>query len=1463
MGKLYGSSAPLSQTFTFNGNAPIDDRIAVKSIDDLQSINAYKGLFVFVEDENEYYSYTLNNIYEYEWQKAQFGSSGEVTGAVYETLLALQAEVAKLRNSFLYGITSYQGEDTAASRVVEGLREVDDKEPLWAIDEDDLSILEDLKDDLNSKTIIKPLDGTKLDVTVDGVLGIEKAVWEDEVDILKSDRASKHILYMASSSDDIQIEYGNILNNSTNLISLKDLTGDVKVDSYHYMIITSRMLDHKGYRYVYISIDNNRDGSNIVHGYYNNGKLQTQPSYVEDDMYISKIYFNNLQLSKLNFYVKAQDFSNEVIPSAPKEQDYKYMAAHLTIREVANDEQLEKIKLQLLQPELVWIANTHELKINTKDGLYTIGASKGSTPDTEETMANIKEALQDMGIIYNDASKSISLAKVEDVTFVRSDNQQYKVAVDSDGNLCTELQSTGQLKTLVDKAKTKIKEFPKAADGVTELFTNKSVKAFSAKILYTIKALTCPLPDDGREDNEENHIEYWKSTHTAKISADWGLYADRIKIGSIYVKGNIANNACGCSHAYIELENTSDEDFPIDGCKMFFINGDTVISKEVYGVIPAGSTFLIRGKKYRDYEECIIKVKTYDIEWPEFDTTSADLTGNIGLMFVYNEGLTLTNGFPTGMVAACVDQNDQWNLNDTTTYPYVYDYRYIDSMIVNVAAGNNVFSPYKVSATATTTAHNSIIKNTFELDPAKQAFQGLTAKDSSRIRNAKAQDIQIVNLAAKQIVFDKSFIIRNVDIYTPKASFEKKNIITDKTQPDTIKPNAVTCSFGINIHTTRCFNWVSLNESNEFVFIKNGNKWERFESYGGNNHDIPGVFKKKKLATATENEAKANAENIIYSRLKGTFPGTNYKYVVHKCIIYCDNAVSTPTTYTYVVGRAGADGNPDMQFCSEEQTFTLYPTTYVPRIYQTSDQQGFHWIEYQVWAAAAIELNKKIEDDCAKEQIIPVLVNTGDMTQNGTRINEWLDYYNGGKCLFTHLEQMNVVGNNDLCNADHSILGTGDDNGKINPYFFHVFYCYEQPDPEKFIFNNIYVPSIYYFGNTKYKFLMMNSEVAYGTCEQMYSPGTVVNIYTGYTISTSADFEQTYVYEQPGTPTPIYETLYKWFNTNNSGVTWVVACHEMPFTVITHPNLKTINQGISRSIDGAKKSLVGSHLNQINANDIKGSYWFSRLLEYFNVKLCIGGHKHTYVCTFPLRENFKWIDNEGVAHHSTDEQYTMPASLKDDINITWKDSTEANNLYNSTKLPLYYDYINMLPPEEKDTAEVVRTLSESGATIFRPLLGTKGSKGTPASELNHVTYLMCQATGYKVKSNKELPSSYQFFSKVVAGTSTASAQKSQLYPMYVIVEFDGTDIKAKLVRIGNIFKINETKGTESFGQNAVNTKPVTIEYLSGSDLRTMQVESNTTTAEKTRWKTKKQIEESSGSLTEYVYDSTFKPTSNG
>jgi hypothetical protein len=41
----------------------------------------------------------------------------------------------------------------------------------------------------------------------------------------------------------------------------------------------------------------------------------------------------------------------------------------------------------------------------------------------------------------------------------------------------------------------------------------------------------------------------------------------------------------------------------------------------------------------------------------------------------------------------------------------------------------------------------------------------------------------------------------------------------------------VTCSFGKNPYTTRCFNWISGGLFDEYVFIKQGNTWIKFESY--------------------------------------------------------------------------------------------------------------------------------------------------------------------------------------------------------------------------------------------------------------------------------------------------------------------------------------------------------------------------------------------------------------------------------------------------------------------------------------------------------------------------------------------------------------------------------------------------------------------------------------------------------
>ncbi len=1364
---------------------------------DISSQEDLYRTFIPIEDGAEKLEYTNSNYTKIANVKdaldAALASDGTgiISLAILSTLQSLQTEVAKLRNSFKYGITSYQGQDTAQGEVVNGMQEVDDKEPLWAIEESDLNYLSDLECPLNSKHRLEVDKGT-VDVSTEGVLGIEKAHFDTEA-VYSELPDTKQIMYLAADQPTVKVTLSNA--DATTEIDFSTLSTNT-VQQYHWLFILSKQYNGLGKQYVYISISNNITGATVLEGYWNGTGLQDSLYDLGVDYNISSVSFENLHLTKMNFYSKEQDFSSEVIPSAPKEQDYKYSAAHITIREVESDSQLESVKKHLLCPELVWVADTQKLKINTKKGIFTIGSSSDSKTD-EKTMAEIIEALNDMGIIYNDSSNSLALNNVEEIKFISANGDTYKVGIDSEGELVSKKVEDALLSSYVSAAKSI--NFPSTGNSTTESFTTPSVKAFAAKIFYTIKALKYPI-EDGVTDTPENHVAAWQSVNTSNVTKDWKLYSDRVKIGQVYMKGTSDNPKS--SHAYIELENTSDENFPLDGCVIYFYNVDKVYSLELNGTIPAGGTYLIRGTQYIDYDDAYIKVKTYDIEWLDLDTTSA-MSGDVGFMLVYKDAdLALTDGFPSGMISSLTadDSRNIWGLTasqvnvSTGAYPYVYDYHYIDSICITSISAGSKFSPLKGQYAK---GSNSICKNVFELDPAKQAFQALATSDSSRIRGVKASDTQIVSLDKQQMVFDKSYVIRNRDVYTPKASYEGKNIITDKTHPDTEKPNMVTCSFGIDMATTRCFNWISLNEAAEFVFIKTSTGWERFESYGGHNHDIAGEFTKKSINPGND--------QIVYNRMTGIFPGTTISYVGHKCILN-HAVVTTPTTYTYIVGRAGLDGNPDMDHCSDEYTFTLYPSDYTPRVYQITDQQGFHWIEYQVWNAAAIALNEQIVKDCANSKIIPVLINTGDMTQNGTRINEWLDYYNAGLPLFKHLEQMNVVGNNDLCNADESILGTGDDNGKINPYYFHLFYCYEQPDVDDFIFNDIYIPSTYYFGTDKYKFLMVNSEVTYNACKSMYTPDKLTNVYTGYTMATSTS-DDAFVQVYNSDKTPIYNILYDWLNYNKD-VTWIAVCHEMPFTVVTHANLNTSTKDKSRSIDASKGSLVGSHLNQLYQYDLKGLNWFSRLLEYFGVKLCIGGHKHTYVCTFPLRENFTFNGKS-----SKTEQYTMPETLETD-DVTWEDAD--NSGYNSTKLPASY-VSSATAVEVKDN-------------IISPLV-------TCSNSLNHVTYLMCQATGYKVKSNKELPSASQVFAKVVAGTASSAAQMSQLYPMYAVVEFED-GIKAKLIRLGNILTIDtKTKYTESFNLQSINTSALTTEYLPALGIHATVVEDNTVYASGSAWTT--------------------------
>lgn len=1264
--------------------------------------------------------------------------NGDYLNILFSAIRKLQAEVSKLRNSFRYGISSYTGTDVAMSAIVSEYDDIEEDEPLWSIEEDDLSGIDDATVDFEAP-FIPFTSEAPIDYDQSGFAGITGIAYTTDVVKNAYSEIDDTKLFCYLTVDQPNVKF--YLDNET-YIDVSALTAYRPTNErYNICCLVSRKMkveteseEEYGKNYVWISVGYFNTNRTIAEGYYNfeTGKLQKALYEVDEKYSIFKVELRALNIYKFNAYSKYQDFSHEIIQSKPDDSDYKYRAAHITIRSVATQDELESIEDRLLQDELVFQEDKKILWINGKNGLCPISGS-GSSTDNGMTQQEMIEKLQELGIVYID-EKGLQLSDVSDITFINGDTgKKFKFSVNSEGELnSTELPDV----TLSQRIA--------ALSGTgRSVKTTNDIRGFVSKI-FASEAGIDPT-----------------------TTADTKLNSDRIKIGAIYCP-RVGNTKFGCSHAFVELENTSDKDFPLDGCFLHYLhpNKDNFAQLDVEhlaldGILPAGGTYLIRGKQYADPKidaDVFINVDTFDKEWY--------INGEL-IDFVNDGthcyGFALTYGDKVGDVeinAATVFITEN---SGNSNSPCLYAWNYIDSIVLN--AHPNVTSGTWGGSYVSVDRPNMIIRNTFELDPAKQAYQALTKCDSSRYKFQNIDnDIQKLDLSEEYISFPNSADRCPVSLFTPMSSKCHKNVSTDKTKLDKQKPNMVTCSFGIDVYTTRAFNWISAGEFDEFVWIKNGSDWLKFESYkqGDGNKEVASGFPHRK-------EFSETAISAIYKRIVGDFPGDGSHYTSHKCIIQLvENAVPSKQVFTYMVGPENNVGEPDLEKCSAEYTFTLYPTSYTPRIYQTTDQQGFHWIEYQVWAAAADKLNEKIVAEAEAEQIIPILLNTGDMTQNGTRINEWLDYYNGGINLFKHLEQMNVVGNNDLCNTDVTILGTGDDPGKSNGYYFHVFYCYEVSEDNLPVIlgdDNVirYVPSLYYFDSTNYRFVMINSELTYENCKSWFNKrhnGQVINVYTGWCVPGEGEVSNGYV----GTFTSVYTMIYNMLNGLN-GKKAIAVCHEMPFTVITKDGL-TDTQSVYenyRSLQKSGTTLIGSHTNQINGNDKVATHWLSRLLEHFNVKLCIGGHKHTYACTYPIRENYYYMLN-GVKTNSAQGKMTMTSTLENDDTVTWMNDSG----YNTSKLPYVPSGL------ANDATEASTNGLISPATVDANVTGG-------------VTYFMCQATGYKLTSNKELPSNCQHFSILIPQTTTAEKpDNNQKYPMFSVIDMNNDNYEIQLIRIHNI-----------------------------------------------------------------------------
>lgn len=695
-----------------------------------------------------------------------------------------------------------------------------------------------------------------------------------------------------------------------------------------------------------------------------------------------------------------------------------------------------------------------------------------------------------------------------------------------------------------------------------------------------------------------------------------------------------------CSHNFVELCNLSNKDLNLKGLYLHYTERNTSnwVSLPLVGVIKAKGTFLIRGAQcsVENINTTYIKVSTYDIIWDKestYNNTQLEIStesethsiwdSNNTIKFANNCSFYLSGEPSTDYYKTNVlNLSAPWNTLGTVKW-------YVD--LVGIGSYNSISMPSEGSAQSHT-GQNSLLMRYYNMDFVSQAIKASALRSNST-------DWTYINLANINPKL-------SIDNYRPRSSSENKDIFFDKHLLQEGAPNIVTCSFGHNAHTTRCFNWVSVGYYDEYIW---------FTTTSGDYSDINNKFESFKLGDGRSANGK-NWDNTIYNRIRSiTTDGT--AFTVHKFIKdFTEPTAGTTITYYYKVGRDG--------FWSSEKSFTLRNRSDVIangfNYVQVTDQQGFTGEEYESWRLSAEYINQ----DKATNKY-DFCINTGDATQNGNRINEWIDYFNAGVSIFDNTEQMYTVGNNDLCPLDVYTLGVGDDLSKTSPINVQYFFTFEHPYEIPLSKTGVYVPCVYSFvyGNTY--FLSMNSEITDAARTNLFGDITGVNVYSNLQSWCTNDLAS---------------------HSGDTNIAWKIAfCHEGPFSIITQNTL--MSYAVKTGDTYTKNSSItrgGSHLNTV------GNYWFSQFLQDNNFKLCMGGHKHTYANSRLIRE---------------DSSKTMEPIVYD--------STYIPDTGSGATYPSWYTALG-------DREKLCVQLSNNATQ-------------------NYVKYVMCQATGYKLVSNKELP----------------------------------------------------------------------------------------------------------------------------
>ena len=410
------------------------------------------------------------------------------------------------------------------------------------------------------------------------------------------------------------------------------------------------------------------------------------------------------------------------------------------------------------------------------------------------------------------------------------------------------------------------------------------------------------------------------------------------------------------SHSFIELYNLSNSELNLKGLYLWYKSGTSAWeSLELKGIIPAYSSFLIRGAEHNSIhkDDCRLKIEKYDQLF--LDTNGNPKKFSSNGMSVY---ISIGNATPeTNPLRAVIDSTG--TSQKQPAYVDLMGCGGVDKSTHTVSAfeGNYRFGMDKNHACRRIDFYN-----------------GGTALDISGYSNGKGDNVIDCELI--------DYSTCDVEKYRPRTSDEGHwDMFVSSTQYNWNTANAFVLGFGEK-YNTRTFTWQSKLMDSGYV------KYRRIKDGNGSPVDGETVLVKATTTFIQHPDCSVSKHSCI---IKDLAEGT-YEYQVGAEGFWSDLEQFKVKSF-----NLEQDGEINILWFSDEQSWT------------SSEMKTFRNVFNKVTTEWEVDGYGKLKD-------FDFILETGDISQNGRRRPEYQWYFDTLQGLNRKLPIMSTMGNNDLLN---------------------------------------------------------------------------------------------------------------------------------------------------------------------------------------------------------------------------------------------------------------------------------------------------------------------------------------------------------------------------------------------------------------------------------------------------------------